>query len=356
MRPSTSSAIVVLVAIAASAASASAQSPPPPPGAYDAAPYLGQIRNDFLFGDIWERPGLSKRDRSLITIAVTQAQYATEELRLHIGRGLDNGLTQEEIAEAIAHTLVYAGFPTGVNAARVAADVFEERGLPARPPESTPRVRDPIAPPAYPGAFQATPYLSELLNEFVYGELWERPDLSKRDRSLISIAVAQSMNAASELRSHVGRGLDNGLTPEEIGEVIVHVSFYAGLPTGMMASDVSAGVFESRGLPVPASAFPGAPYLETLGADLLEKTWERTELSPRERSLVTLGAVQALYETDELREQITRALANGITPDELGEAIAQVTLYSGFPRGVNASRTAAEVLSEAGVELPLPLR
>ena len=56
--------------------SASAQQPAPPPGAYDAAPYLGEVRNQYVYGDIWERPGLSARDRSMITVAVNQALYA----------------------------------------------------------------------------------------------------------------------------------------------------------------------------------------------------------------------------------------------------------------------------------------
>ena len=78
-----------------------AQQPAAPVGAYDASPYLGEIRNTVLYGDIWERPQLSPRDRSLITVAVTQALYATYELRIHIGRALDNGVTQSEIAELI---------------------------------------------------------------------------------------------------------------------------------------------------------------------------------------------------------------------------------------------------------------
>ena len=65
-----------------------AQQPPPPSGAYDAAPYLGQVRNTYVYGDIWERPNLTKRDRSMITVAVNQALYATNELRLHMGLSL----------------------------------------------------------------------------------------------------------------------------------------------------------------------------------------------------------------------------------------------------------------------------
>ena len=88
---------------------------------------LGELRDTVLFGDIWERPELAKRDRSLITVAVLTALYRTDELRGHIGRALDNGVTREEIAELITHVTFYAGWPTGVNAARVAKEVFDQR-------------------------------------------------------------------------------------------------------------------------------------------------------------------------------------------------------------------------------------
>ena len=145
-----------------------AQQPAAPVGAYDAAPYLGEIRDQVLYGDIWERPQLSARDRSLITVAVNQALYATNELRLHMGRALDNGVTQTEISELIAHVLWYSGFPTGVNAARVAAEVFAERGLPATPPGAS-RRRPPVDPePEFPDAFPQAPYLRDLLNQEKY--------------------------------------------------------------------------------------------------------------------------------------------------------------------------------------------
>jgi 4-carboxymuconolactone decarboxylase len=82
-----------------------------------------------LFGDIWERPGLSKRDRSLITVAVNTALYRSEQLRSHINRALDNGVTRDEIVEVITHVAFYGGWPTGVNGAQVATDVFQERGV-----------------------------------------------------------------------------------------------------------------------------------------------------------------------------------------------------------------------------------
>lgn len=88
---------------------------------------LWDLTQETLFGDIWERPGLSKRDRSLVTVAVNTALYRTDQLRQHINRALDNGVTPDEIKEVITHVTFYAGWPTGVNGAQVATDVFDAR-------------------------------------------------------------------------------------------------------------------------------------------------------------------------------------------------------------------------------------
>lgn len=91
-------------------------------------PKFVDLTNDVLFGDVWERSQLSKRDRSLITVATLIALYRTDQLRGHIGRALDNGVTKEEIGEIITHLAFYAGWPCSVNAAQVAKQVFDERG------------------------------------------------------------------------------------------------------------------------------------------------------------------------------------------------------------------------------------
>ena len=91
------------------------------------APKLAELTSDVVFGDVWERSELSKRDRSLITVAVLTALYRTEQLRGHIGRALDNGVTKEEIAEVIVQMAFYAGWPTAANAVRVAKEVYDQR-------------------------------------------------------------------------------------------------------------------------------------------------------------------------------------------------------------------------------------
>jgi 4-carboxymuconolactone decarboxylase len=92
----------------------------------EVSPKLAQLTADVLFGDVWERPELSKRDRSLITVAMLTALYRTDQLRGHIRRALDNGVTQEEVSEVITHAAFYAGWPTAANAVRIAKEVFAE--------------------------------------------------------------------------------------------------------------------------------------------------------------------------------------------------------------------------------------
>jgi 4-carboxymuconolactone decarboxylase len=96
------------------------------PAIYDLIPKLGQLRDDVLFGDVWEQTDLSKRDRSMITVAVLIALYRTDEMRGHIRRALNNGVTKEEISGIITHMAFYAGWPTAANAVRIAKEVFDE--------------------------------------------------------------------------------------------------------------------------------------------------------------------------------------------------------------------------------------
>jgi len=91
------------------------------------APKLIDLSEKVLFGDVWERPGLSKRDRSLITVAALTALYRPEQLKGHTERALANGVTKEEIGELITHLAFYAGWPCAMSAAKVAKQVFEEK-------------------------------------------------------------------------------------------------------------------------------------------------------------------------------------------------------------------------------------
>ena len=90
----------------------------------DIAPKLAELTDDVLFGDIWERPGLSKHDRSLITVATLVALYRANELPGHLRRALDNGVSKEELVELVTHLAFYSGWPTAMSAMRAAKEVF----------------------------------------------------------------------------------------------------------------------------------------------------------------------------------------------------------------------------------------
>jgi 4-carboxymuconolactone decarboxylase len=93
----------------------------------DIVPGLVDLSSRVLFGEVWERPGLSKRDRSLITCATLIALGRERQLVGHLGRALDNGLTKNELSEVITQLAFYAGWPAAMTAAQVAKDVFDKR-------------------------------------------------------------------------------------------------------------------------------------------------------------------------------------------------------------------------------------
>ena len=94
----------------------------------DIAPHLAEITDKVLFGNVWENPALSPRDRSLVTIASLISLYRINEMPFHLKRALENGLTREEIIETITQLAFYAGWPPAMTALQIARKVFEETG------------------------------------------------------------------------------------------------------------------------------------------------------------------------------------------------------------------------------------
>jgi len=92
----------------------------------DIAPALGEYTDKVLFGEVWRRPGLSPRDRSLVTVASLIALYRTNELPFHLARALENGVTRDELIEVITHLAFYSGWPTANTAVTMARKVFGE--------------------------------------------------------------------------------------------------------------------------------------------------------------------------------------------------------------------------------------
>ncbi|MGO1345876.1 MAG: carboxymuconolactone decarboxylase family protein [Bifidobacterium psychraerophilum] len=93
----------------------------------DIAPKLAEITDDVLFGQVWSRPALSRRDRSLVTVAALAALGRNDQLRSHLALALDNGMTADELSEAVTHLAFYAGWPAGMSAAVILKQVLDAR-------------------------------------------------------------------------------------------------------------------------------------------------------------------------------------------------------------------------------------
>ena len=92
----------------------------------DIAPKLADLTDEVLYGDVWERPEMSKRDRSLVTVAALIALNRPDQLRSHLALARRNGVTEEELVETITHLAFYSGWPNSVSAVAIARDVFQD--------------------------------------------------------------------------------------------------------------------------------------------------------------------------------------------------------------------------------------
>ncbi len=198
------------------------------------APGMAALTDDVLYGDVWRRPNLPPRDRSLVTIASLIATGKTAQLAGHLGRALDNGVLPSETSGLLAHMAVYGGWPSAVSALEVYQQVYTARKIDtAALGASSPRL------PAHAGdAARAefvtkelgtvAPKFAQLTNDVVFADLWRRSDLSLRDRSLVTIAALSATGDDDQLDAYVRRGLESGLTRDQIAEAVTHVGFYAG--------------------------------------------------------------------------------------------------------------------------------
>jgi 4-carboxymuconolactone decarboxylase len=218
------------------------------------APALVDFTDHVLFGDVWKRPELSPRDRSLVTVAVLIATGKTAQLEGHVGRALDNGVRPSEIAELATHLAFYAGWPDAVSSLEVIERVFASRSIDPAALRATPAPAAPV--PASDVVAREreiekqiapfAPKLAQLTRDVLFDDLWQRPNLSPRDRSLVTIAALAANGDEDQLAPQVQRGMENGLTRDEIGEALTHLAFYAGWPRATAAVAVAAKTFTGQ--------------------------------------------------------------------------------------------------------------
>jgi 4-carboxymuconolactone decarboxylase len=198
------------------------------------APGLATLTDEVLFGDVWRRPELSPRDRSLVTISVLIATGKPAQLAGHLGRALDNGVKPTEASGLLAHLAIYCGWPSAVSA----LDVYEQVYTARKVDTAALRTLSPRLPAAASEAARAraladesgtvAPKFVQLTNDVVFGDLWRRSDLTPRDRSLVTIAALAAMGDDDQLDFYLRRGLDSGLSRGQVTEALTHLGFYAG--------------------------------------------------------------------------------------------------------------------------------
>ena len=218
------------------------------------APALEKYRDRALLGDLWKRPGLSLRDRSIVTVAALIAAGQTIELARYLDLALNSGVKPSEVSEIITHLAFYSGWSNAMSAIAVTKDVFARRKI---TPDQLPDVSPSLLP--LDEAAEATrakcvgdqfaavaPSIVQYTTDVLFCDLWLRPGLAPRDRSLVTVSALIARGQVAQLTSHLNRAMDNGLTREEAGEVITHLAFYAGWPNAFSALPVAKDVFEKR--------------------------------------------------------------------------------------------------------------
>ncbi|MHC2295359.1 carboxymuconolactone decarboxylase family protein [Bradyrhizobium barranii] len=218
------------------------------------APALESYAQKFVIGDLWKRPGLSARDRSIVTVAALIARDQTVELPYYLALALDNGVKPSEISEIITHLAFYTGWANAMDAIPAARDVFKSRNIGADqlPPASGPQL--PLDEAAETERArrvgeqfgQITPSLVQYTTDALFRDLWLRPALAPRDRSLVTVSALIASGQVAQITYHLNRAMDNGLTPDEAGVVLGHLAFYAGWPNAFSAAPVVKDVIEKR--------------------------------------------------------------------------------------------------------------
>jgi len=218
------------------------------------SPALEKYTQGALFGELWKRPGLSPRDRSIVTLAALIAHNQIIEMPFYLDLALDDGVKPSEISEIITHLAFYSGWATATSAVVVAKDVFARRHIRV---DQLPPASGPLLPLDEAAEAQrvtrvgqqfgaVAPGLVQDTTDVLFRDLWLRPGLAPRDRSLVTVSALIATGQVAQLSGHLNRAMDNGLTQAEAAEAIRQLAYYAGWPNAFSALPVAKEVFEKR--------------------------------------------------------------------------------------------------------------
>lgn len=202
---------------------------------------------------VWKRPGLSMRDRSIVTVAVLVARNQAAGLPHYLNLALDSGVKPAELDEIVAHLAFYSGWGNAVAADQAIAGVYAQRKIKTtdagaqaarlKLDEAAERQRATMVSNNF-GA--VSPGVVEYTTDALFRDLWLRPGLAPRDRSLVTVSALVASGQVAQVTFHLNRAMGNGLTREEAGEALTQLAFYAGWPNVFSAMPVFKEVVASR--------------------------------------------------------------------------------------------------------------
>ena len=224
------------------------------PSAQSVSPALEHYAETVLFGEVWKRPDLSPRDRSVITVAALIARNQTAEMAYYFDLALDNGVKPSELSEVITHLAFYAGWGNAMSAVAVAKEVFQKRNInPEQLPTAMPKLL-PLndATEAQRAAMvqkqfgDVAPGVVQYTTDVLFRDLWLRPELAPRDRSLVTVSALIASGQVAQVPYHLNKAMDSGVTQAHASEVLTHLAFYVGWPNVFSTLPVAKEVFEKR--------------------------------------------------------------------------------------------------------------
>jgi 4-carboxymuconolactone decarboxylase len=218
------------------------------------SPGLAAYTDGTLLGEVWKRPGLSARDRSIVTVSALIARNQTARMSHYLGLALDNGVKPGELSEIITHLAFYSGWENAMSTAAAAAEVFQQRGIGA---DQLPPAKAQLLPLNEAAEKQraatveqnfgsVAPGVVRYTTDTLFRDLWLRPALAPRDRSLVTVSALIASGQVAQVAYHLNRAMDNGLTQAQVSEVLTQLAFYAGWPNVFSALPVVKDVFEKR--------------------------------------------------------------------------------------------------------------
>jgi 4-carboxymuconolactone decarboxylase len=189
-----------------------------------------------------------------VTLAVLIARNQTVEMPYHLNLALDNGVRAGEISEIITHLAFYCGWANATSAVVVTKAVFDQRGIGRAelPPASGDLLPLDQAAEAQRASRVAesfgaiSPGVVQYTTDLLFHDLWLRPGLASRDRSLVTVAALIANGQVAQVQYHLSRAMDNGLTRAQVSEMLTHLAFYAGWPNVFSALPIVKDVVEKR--------------------------------------------------------------------------------------------------------------